>query len=1347
MKKQQKGFLLLVIIIFLLVSSTSVYAVYTGQNTLTSSTSYTPNEVIVKFKDSSLKLDTNFKEGNIPTAVVSNALAQTASVLEEEEDLVLKDTLTPGRLGLYETKNGESIEKLIERLKKNPNVEYVEPNYIYQSATINTNDTYKDNLWGLDNTGQTLNGTVGTSDADMDVPEAWEIPGVNTNDVIVAVIDVGVGYHHPDLIDNMWDGTNCLDENGVFLGGCEHGYNYVNNTKNPLPGAPINPGHGTHVAGIIGAKKNNGLGIIGISQNARIMALKVDLSSYQIVKAINFAIKNNVKIINASYGGTGMSQTEYNAINSFINNGGIFIAAAGNDTSDNDTTSFYPASFNLDEIVSVAATNQLDGISSFSNWGLATVDIAAPGSNIFSIVCTSDCTTSIASQYQYWNGTSMATPQVSGLAALIWGINSSLSNLGVKNIILSTGDSISSLNSKILTGKRINAYNALNSLSNLSLYIPTGGYTNDNIIPASQINVLNGAVTVNFKIKDAYSGLTEQLSDFSYSTDGGTFWSPPTNGDSSFSLSPNWNSNNYISKTDYSGSSYSFTFNSDIDSAGIISNITSNNIKIRFKINNGINSSDSVISESFSISNYSPELNIIQPPSSVSLNADTYTIVGNTDSGSIIEIYKDNILVKYLQLGLEEENFSINVDLEQNSANYFIVKTKEPIYNSEKIISIPLIIEEDIPYEWHSLISAGSRNWSSVASSSDGTKLIASVNGGYLYTSDDSGNTWSEKISAGSRNWSSVASSSDGTKLIASVNGGYLYTSDDSGNTWSEITSLGVKSWKSIVSSSDAMKISFVENVCVNMGTLFNSNDGGLSWNNVSVSGNLYLYYLPDGTKLLAADGYGGQGCGANTGGGYIYTSHNSGNTWLENSSAGLNEWRSITASSDGSKIFAGVDNGHIYISYDSGLTWSEKATDDNRNWSYLKSSLGGDKLVAIADHGVYSSFDSGVNWIPRTSDNNFLWSAVASTSSGEKIFATVSGGYIYKYIPASTVPILSISDATLISQNSSTLNGNITGTGGFNPTIRGFEYGLTIDYGTLINTTGLYSTGEYSQPVSTLTCNTTYHYRSYAINDIGIGYSDDRTFTTLPCDEVLQTKPIINELSINGNLKSGQTLTGLYTYFDLENDLEGISSYRWLRDGIFISGATSITYTTKTEDIGKTITFEVTPVALTGELVGSPVVSVGVIIIKPTSSGGGGGGGGGGSNTTTIPTIPVQVIPSVVPIVDEGCLPGYLFSVKTGIKCPITTTIPIITTPTISNSISTITRTLKQGMEGNDVKELQKYLNTHNYPVSLTGAGSLNNETTYFGLKTKQAVTLFQKANGLLADGMVGKMTRERMK
>ena len=371
------------------------------------------------------------------------------------------------------------VVKLAEKLRSNPDIEYVEPDYIvyadqiYPSAV--PNDPYFNNLWGLHNTGQ----TGGTSDADIDAPEAWNLTTGSPN-VVVAVIDTGVDYNHPDLMANIWTNPgeipgNGIDDDGNGYTDDVHGINAIADSGNPLD----DYGHGTHCAGIIGAVGNNGIGITGVCWTVRIMALKfLNSQGYgymsDAIECIQYGIAKGAHIINASWGSYEDSQSLNDAIEAAKNADILFVAAAGNDRNNNDLEPAYPASSDCDNIISVAASDDNDHLASFSNYGPSSVDVAAPGVNIYS--------TLLNNGFDYKSGTSMATPHVTGLAALIksyfWGSPSRQNGepnpaaMGwqqIKNRILSTAEQNPSLAGKILTGGRINAQAALAS-GNITAY-------------------------------------------------------------------------------------------------------------------------------------------------------------------------------------------------------------------------------------------------------------------------------------------------------------------------------------------------------------------------------------------------------------------------------------------------------------------------------------------------------------------------------------------------------------------------------------------------------------------------------------------------------------------------------------------------------------------------------------------------------------------------------------------------------------------------------------------------------------------------------------------------------------
>ena len=355
--------------------------------------------------------------------------------------------------------NGVSLQEAIDLLSSNSQIDYVEPNYTISLNSTIPNDSGFDELWGLNNTGQTW----GTPDADIDAPEAWDIS--TGNNIVVGVIDTGVDYTHPDLNDNMWTNPgetpgDGIDNDGNGYVDDYYGWDFVNNDSDPFD----DDGHGTHVAGTIAAEANNGIGVSGVSWSSQIMALKIlgpnrtSAGAFGISKAIEYATMMGAHLTNNSWGGGGFSQLIYDAIAAAGQAGKLFVAAAGNGGSDyigddNDLSPQYPANYNLDNIISVAATDHNDQLGDFSNYGATSVDLAAPGVGILSTVP--------GGGYEAWEGTSMAAPHVSGVASLILAQNPNLTALEVKEQILQSVDPISGLQGKTVTGGRLNAHKAL----------------------------------------------------------------------------------------------------------------------------------------------------------------------------------------------------------------------------------------------------------------------------------------------------------------------------------------------------------------------------------------------------------------------------------------------------------------------------------------------------------------------------------------------------------------------------------------------------------------------------------------------------------------------------------------------------------------------------------------------------------------------------------------------------------------------------------------------------------------------------------------------------------------------
>ncbi len=407
---------------------------------------YVDNQVIVKLKYD--KIDDEFLNNyNIKKA--EKILVPNNKIKDKIEKVGLN------RLYLIEV---DDVEDTIKKLNKDSRIEYAEPNYIIRNALI-PNDARFNEQWNLHNTGQN-NGVI---DADIDAVEAWDI--TRDSNLVVGILDTGIDYTHEDLAANIWINPgeiagNNLDDDGNGFVDDVNGYDFDNNDNNTFD----DNGHGSHVAGIIAAKGNNNLGVAGVNFNGKLAALKMldNTGAGRIsdaIEAISYAVMMDFKITSNSWVTPLFSQSLYDAVALTYDNGDLFVAAAGNGRISADTAPYYPAAFNLSNIISVAATDRNDLLASFSSFSNNLVDLAAPGVDVLSTVPKGGCSLCYFTGYKTLSGTSMATPHVSGAAALIWTRNPGLSNLDVKNEILNNVDTLISLQGKTLTDGRLNLYN------------------------------------------------------------------------------------------------------------------------------------------------------------------------------------------------------------------------------------------------------------------------------------------------------------------------------------------------------------------------------------------------------------------------------------------------------------------------------------------------------------------------------------------------------------------------------------------------------------------------------------------------------------------------------------------------------------------------------------------------------------------------------------------------------------------------------------------------------------------------------------------------------------------------
>ena len=390
----------------------------------------------------------------------------------------------------------------VDALNKRADVLYAEPNYIWrkEQATQAPNDTRYGELWAMKNTGQVgFNDIAGQQAAgvpgtDIDAELAW---GITTGDksVVVAVIDEGIDINHPDLQPNIWTNpgetpNDNIDNDGNGFIDDVNGWDFHNNDKTVYDGTPgdqSTDSHGTHVAGIIGAAGNNGQGVVGVNWQVSIISIKVlgkdGGSTANIVRGYNYVKKMrdlwfssggtrgaNIRVTNNSYGGPGFSRTAYDAINAFNveQKSVLFVAAAGNDATNNTALPHYPSDYPLLNVISVGASDRFEQMAVFSNFG-QDVDLSAPGRGILSTVPNGG--------YQPSSGTSMAAPHVAGVAALVLSRFPEKSAVALNNLLTLSGDPIPSFAGKIYSQRRLNAFNALQVAAQIDQTPP--GFVND----------------------------------------------------------------------------------------------------------------------------------------------------------------------------------------------------------------------------------------------------------------------------------------------------------------------------------------------------------------------------------------------------------------------------------------------------------------------------------------------------------------------------------------------------------------------------------------------------------------------------------------------------------------------------------------------------------------------------------------------------------------------------------------------------------------------------------------------------------------------------------------------------
>ena len=406
---------------------------------------YVPGEVLLRLKNSG-----NTLSGDVLSEYGSNIverfeLSEPSLSSTESNDIV--------RVKLPQ---GVDVNDALAQMKQDERIAFAEPNYLYQlpefqatePTTLPNDLTSK--LWGLHNEGQ----TGGKPGADINAPEAWQITqGDNSpNGPLIAVIDTGIDYTHPDLAANMWTNPGEIPGDGIDNDGNGviddvHGYNAFAQTGDPMDGHS----HGTHCAGTIGAVGDNGIGVVGVSPKAKLMGVKIfsdkgESTSASILRGILYANKMGADITSNSWGGGPYNEAVKEA---FAASEALHVVAAGNDKVDNDTIDYYPANYDVDNMIVVAATDHRDERAAFSQWGASNVDVAAPGKDIYSTVPNG--------KYASYSGTSMATPHVSGVAALVASQYPDATAQQIKDRLIYGSDKVHDLTDISVSDGRVNA--------------------------------------------------------------------------------------------------------------------------------------------------------------------------------------------------------------------------------------------------------------------------------------------------------------------------------------------------------------------------------------------------------------------------------------------------------------------------------------------------------------------------------------------------------------------------------------------------------------------------------------------------------------------------------------------------------------------------------------------------------------------------------------------------------------------------------------------------------------------------------------------------------------------------
>ncbi|MEQ1903443.1 MAG: S8 family serine peptidase [Pirellulaceae bacterium] len=489
---------------------------------------YVPGELLIQFDKSA---DATLR-ANARAIVSGNLLEQIQTRAMSDSGRGILERVSLGR--------GISLELAMDQLNSMSGVRYAEPNWLYSTTAVSNDTNYLNGqLWGMySDDSPAVVGPAGTTNQyGSQAEEAWNAGHIGSNDVYIGVIDEGIQFTHPDLADNVWsnpfDPIDGVDNDGNGRIDDSQGWDFFSNDRTVYDGTGDD--HGTHVAGTIGAKGGNGIGVAGVNWNVKMISTKflgpTGGSTTGAIQALDYLTdlktRHGLNIIatNNSWGGGGFSQGLLDAITRAANQGILFVAAAGNSTSNNDVTGSYPSNYNTtagagyDAVIAVASITSTGAISSFSSYGATTVDLGAPGSSVNSTLPTNT--------YGSYSGTSMATPHVTGAIALYAASNPGSTASQLRTALLSNTTATSSLSGKTVTGGRLDISKmfttgpALPSLSINDVTLAEGNSGPSTAIFTVTLSAAStSTVTVNFATAD---GTATNPSDYQSSSGTLTF--------------------------------------------------------------------------------------------------------------------------------------------------------------------------------------------------------------------------------------------------------------------------------------------------------------------------------------------------------------------------------------------------------------------------------------------------------------------------------------------------------------------------------------------------------------------------------------------------------------------------------------------------------------------------------------------------------------------------------------------------------------------------------------------------------------------------------------------------------